>query len=150
MGAYQLGAGGISSTTEQKRTVGTIGVLMALMGATGGFLENNKIKIQLHTGNPGVNGTANVATENKKVEVGIEKEGALATAEKYKTGRATTAPGEWPEVKAAEKYTWVSVWPVDTSEVFSIAIELTLPVEVKIGDTFRINTGKLVVKVKES
>jgi hypothetical protein len=114
-----------------------------------GAIGTNKIKIKLHIGDPGEAGTANPATETTEKEIEITKE---LTEGGWLIGRVNLAAIEWIEVKAKETYKWISIRDPSATvgTPFILAIELTAPVEVNIGDTFRINKEKLIIKLKKS
>jgi hypothetical protein len=92
--------------------------------------------IQLHDGDPGSAGTANVATEDTRLEVtwGSASGGAVTT----------TADLEWTDVPAAEDFTNFSVWTAETDGTFGFSGTITSN-EVGIGDDFVIATGDLDV-----
>lgn len=92
---------------------------------------------QLHTGNPGAEGKNNVAAENTKKNFSLKYPA-------FSEGPALNAAAaiEWAEVKAKETYSWVSLWKAG---VFILSGELTTPVAVEVGDTFKINKEKLTI-----
>lgn len=96
------------------------------------------VNLQLHTGNPGAEGKANVAAENTRKAASI---GAYEAGK----GRKTTLAVEWAEVKAKETYAFVSLWEVET---FLGYFPLTEPVAVEAGDTFKIPAGSLVLQAE--
>jgi hypothetical protein len=108
-----------------------------------------KWNVRLHIGDPGVEGKNNPATENAQKDFKFDFAGLAA----HKYEQKNVAAMEWVEVKKEEEYLWISVWASAAKpelEVFKINIKLTEGVKVKVGDTFRINIGKLIIKlVKE-
>ena len=90
--------------------------------------------IQLHTGDPGVDCTANVAKEKKrkKVEVGAIEEGVLTN---------TNVP-EWEEVAETEEATHVSVWDAEEGGNPRVYGELTAKVKLTKGQDARVKAGK--------
>jgi hypothetical protein len=94
--------------------------------------------IQLHVGDPGSAGTANVATENTRMEAtfGTASGGSIST----------TADLEWLDVPAAEDFTHFSVWTLVTGGTFGFSGTITANA-VGIGDDFVIQTGDLTVSV---
>lgn len=97
-------------------------------------------KVFLYTGAPGEAGTANKATENTgKVFEMEHAENATFINSKFAV--------EWVGVKAKETYKWVGVWN-EAGTVYHYGIELEKPVEVEVGDTFRIPSfGGIFVEV---
>lgn len=90
--------------------------------------------VQLHTGDPGSAGTANVATENTRVQATF---GSASGGEV-----TTTADIEWLDVPAAEDFTHFSLWTLVTAGSFGISGTITSNA-VGIGDDFVIATGDL-------
>jgi len=97
---------------------------------------NAAVWVQLHTGDPGSAGTANVAGETDRVQ---------ATFGSAASGRAisNTAVIEWLAVSNTETYTWVSLWSASTSGTFLGRDDLSSSAAVTAGDTFRIPIGDL-------
>lgn len=118
--------------------------LLMRFGVAAPAVGTLKVKVKLHTGNPGALGTANVATENTEKEIELQEE-AFLTPANWPEGRKSNTAGEWVEVKAAETYKWISIR--NSAGTFLMNVELTAPVAVVIGDTFRINKGALILKV---
>lgn len=90
--------------------------------------------VQLHTDDPGAAGTANVATENTRMEATF----AAATG----GSKSTSADLEWLDVPAAEDFSHFSMWDALTTGNFGFSGIITAN-EVGIGDDFMINTGDL-------
>lgn len=103
----------------------------------------NVFSVRLHTGNPTVTQNSNNAKENKEKTF---KFNTLAELEGHMYELRNREALEWAEVGFAETYTWISIrQPEGFGGV--INIELSAPVVVAVGDTFRINIGKLILKL---
>lgn len=98
----------------------------------------NEVEIRLHIGNPGAEGTANVAAEAKKKTATVESLGGVV--------HNTTAI-EWSEVAAKETYSFFTVWK-KAGGAFMGYGEWTPSVAVEVGDTFKVNIGNLTIKVE--
>jgi hypothetical protein len=84
----------------------TINLLKSLKGEAP--TTYSKVWIQLHTGDPGSAGTANVAGESKRKEATL-------------TGTATLSNSgvvKWTEVSTAETYKYFSVWSAESGGTF--------------------------------
>lgn len=90
--------------------------------------------IQLHIGDPGAAGTANVAVETDRDEVTFSASSGGAITN-------DNAP-QWDVVAAAEDYTHISVWDASTAGNFLFSATLTANA-VGAGDTFIIAAGDL-------
>lgn len=92
--------------------------------------------VQLHLGDPGSAGTANVAANNTRQQ---------ATFGSAATGRAisNTVAVEWTSVSNTETYTWISLWDASTTGNFLGRDDLSSSAAVTAGDTFRIPIGDL-------
>jgi hypothetical protein len=102
-----------------------------------------KLKVQLHTGNPGGAGTNNIATENTR------KEGTFPNAGGAVRQKKNSGLIEWSEVKAKETYTFFSVWGDvgPEKEKFLGYAELNAPVAVEAGDSVKFNKEALVLEI---
>lgn len=91
---------------------------------------------QLHVGDPGANGTANVATETDRVQVdwGTVAAGAVANE----------AAVQWTNVAGTEDYTHVTFWTASSAGTFGFSGTVTANA-VTAGDTFTIPIGDLDV-----
>jgi hypothetical protein len=101
--------------------------------------------VQLHTGDPGENGTANVATETTRKSLS-----SAAAA-----GGTFTNPNNlsWLNVAATETYSHLSIWddPVAgncawTGQLVD-GLGAPAPVPINVGNTFTIEAGDLNVSV---
>lgn len=94
--------------------------------------------IQLHTGDPGANGTANVAGNNTRKDIsGVI--GAAAGGAVTNTAAITWTTGE---VTTSEDYTHFSIWTASTAGVFKQSGTVTADA-VTAGNQFTIPTGDL-------
>lgn len=98
-----------------------------------------QVYVQLHTGNPGANGTSNVATETtrKAVSFAAASGGSMASdADVSWTNMATADP---------DVLTHVSYWDASTSGNFLESAALTASKTVNDGDNLTIPSGSLVI-----
>ena len=98
--------------------------------------------VQLHTGAPGANGTANVAGNNTRESAGSNSAFNAPSAGATTNLNAIT----WTSVSTAETYTFVSLWSLATSGVFIASGTITANA-VGVGDTFTIPIGDLSVSL---
>lgn len=94
--------------------------------------------LQLHVGDPGAAGTANVATENTRKD--ITSAFAAASGGTVTTNAAVT----WTGVSGTEDYTHWSMWSASSAGTFYISGTITANA-VTTGDTFTIPAGDLDV-----
>lgn len=94
--------------------------------------------VQLHVGDPGANGTANVAVETDRIQVtwGAAASGAIANS----------AQLQWTTVAGTEDYTHFTVWTASAAGTFGFSGTVTANA-VTAGDTFTIPTGDLDVSL---
>lgn len=94
--------------------------------------------VQLHTGDPGAAGTANVATETDRMQVtwAAASGGVLSNS----------ADLEWTNVAGSEDYTHFTVWTLSAAGTFGWS-GLVAANAVTIGDTFTIFAGTLDVSL---
>jgi hypothetical protein len=95
--------------------------------------------VQLHTGNPGAAGTANIAGESTREQ---------ATGTFTISGGSTTNPNavNWTSVSTAETYTDVTLWSAPTGGVFLGSGTITANA-VAIGDNFSIPIGDMTISM---
>jgi hypothetical protein len=88
--------------------------------------------IQLHTGDPGPNGTSNVATENTRKQVvwGSPSGGVMSNS----------AVVSWGNVPASEDFTHYSAWNASSSGDFGFSGDITANA-VTAGDDFEFDPG---------
>lgn len=93
--------------------------------------------VQLHTGNPGVDGTANVAAETTRQQAAFNAASG---------GSADTSGDlDWTSVAASETWTYVSFWDASTSGTFLASDSLVTPRVVVMGDDATLPAGDLSV-----
>jgi hypothetical protein len=94
--------------------------------------------IQLHTGDPGATGTANVASNSTRQQVtwGSASNGAMTS----------TNDLEWTSVPASENYTHFTAWSAATEGDFGFSGTITANA-VTAGDDFTIPAGALNVSL---
>lgn len=93
--------------------------------------------VQLHTGDPGASGTANVATETTREQ---------AT---WTTGAAAASNNgalSWTSVAGTEDFTHFSLWTASTAGTFGGSGTVTAN-SVTAGDTFTIGSGDLDISL---
>jgi hypothetical protein len=89
--------------------------------------------LQLHTGDPGAAGTANVSAETDRVSPTFAAP----------SGGSVTAPAvSWAAWNAGtETITHVSLWDASTAGNFKMSAALTVPKDVENGDTLNITSS---------
>jgi uncharacterized protein (UPF0333 family) len=94
--------------------------------------------VQLHVGDPGVNGTTSVAVETDRVQ---------ATWGSVVAGAASnSAQLQWLAVAGTEDYTHFTVWTASSAGTFGFSGTITANA-VTTGDTFTIPIGDLDVSL---
>jgi hypothetical protein len=93
--------------------------------------------LQLHTGDPGEDGTANVATENTRQAVSFN---AAASG-----SMASSAAVTWTNVSTTEAYTHWSMWDASTTGNALWYGALSSTASVTAGDTFQITSLTLTL-----
>ena len=106
------------------------------------FTAYGPVYVQLHTGAPGANGTANVAGESTRESAGSN------SAFNAPSGGSTTNLNaiNWTSVTTAETYTHVSLWSASTSGTFLASGSITANA-VEVGDNFSIPIGDMTVSM---
>ena len=94
--------------------------------------------VQLHTADPGANGTTAVAVETDRVQVtwSAPSNGAMSNS----------AQLQWTAVAGSEDYTHFSVWTASSAGTFGFSGTVTANA-VTTGDTFTIPAGDLDVTI---
>lgn len=92
--------------------------------------------VQLHTGDPGAAGTANVATNNTRASVTF----AAASG----GSKASNADVSWSSVPATETYSAFSLWTASSAGTFLYSGAITSGA-VTSGALFKIASGQLVL-----
>lgn len=100
-------------------------------------LQKSARYFQLHVGDPGENGTTNVATNNTRVSI----TGAAASGGSF----TTVADLVWVGVPATEIYTHCSIWDALTVGNCLLTGALTIPYSAGAGETVTLPAGSLVV-----
>jgi len=98
--------------------------------------------IQLHVGDPGKDGTANIAGETTRVSATF-----AAAANTGTDGRAetvTAADVEWTGVSTAETYSHVSIWDAVTAGGCWYKGAMTQPITVAAGSDFVFPAGEKI------
>lgn len=103
------------------------------------WVEPDATWVQLHVGDPGAVGTANVAVETDRVQ---------ATFGNAAVGGAlsNTVQLQWLSVAGSEDYTHFSVWTASSGGTFLFSGTITANA-VTTGDTFTIPVGDLDVSL---
>lgn len=109
--------------------------LLDTLGGTAFSVSN--VYAQLHTGDPGEDGTANVASESSRqaVTFGSASSGSLATS----------ASSTWTSVSAAETYSHFSLHDASSSGNCLWYGALSSSATVAVGDTFQITSLTLTL-----
>lgn len=97
---------------------------------------NAAVWVQLHTGDPGSAGTANIAGETDRTQSTF---GSVASG----AAISNTVAIAWTAVSNSETYTHVSLWSASTSGTFLGSATLTQSKVVNAGDNFSIPIGDL-------
>jgi hypothetical protein len=109
--------------------------LLDTLGGTAFSVAN--VYAQLHTGDGGEDGTANVATENSRQAVSF----GTASGGSLQTSGSTT----WTNVSAAETYSHFSLWDASSAGNCLWTGALSSTATVAVGDTFQITTLTLTL-----
>ena len=97
--------------------------------------------IRLHTGDPGANGTANIAGN------ATMKNTSSSWASASGGTKATNAAISWsdPEVDTTETYTYFTMWDDSVPTNFGFSGTVSADEVNATGDTFTINSGGLTI-----
>jgi hypothetical protein len=98
--------------------------------------------IQLHTGDPGPDGTNNVASNSERKQASWTQ-----AINKNTDGRAevaTDAAISWPAVSATETYSYISLWDDLTAGNCWYTDQMTSPIPVTSGGAFVFPTGQTI------
>jgi len=98
-------------------------------------LQVGQVYVKLHTGDPGENGTANVAGETTR------KAASFGTS----SGGTCTSDADinWVNVSTAETYSHVSFWDASSGGNCLGSGPLTSPKQVAVGDSFTLPSGSV-------
>lgn len=92
--------------------------------------------IQLHTGDPGAAGTANVSS--------VTTRPAAAYSAAASGSKGLSAAASWTNwAGAAETLTHISFWTAASAGTFKTSMQLTTPKPMTTGDTFNLNTATM-------
>lgn len=95
--------------------------------------------LKLHTGDPGVAGASNAATNTTR------QQGTFSAAA---AGSITTSSDmTWSSVSTTETYSYVSWWSSSSGGTFLGSDDLTTPRAMTAGDNFVIQAGQLVLSL---
>jgi hypothetical protein len=103
-------------------------------------LQKSARHLQLHVGDPGEDGTANVATNNTRKSI----TGAAASAGKFTSVNDLA----WTNAPATETWTHVSIWDAATLGNCLWVGSLTVPVAASATDNWTLPAGALVVTLE--
>lgn len=119
--------------------VGERNKMLDAWGANTTYTANSAVYVQLHTGDPGVAGTSNVATETTRKEAtfGAASSGALTN----------DADIEWTGVSTTETYSHIAAFTASSGGTFLGSDDLSSTAAVTAGDTFRIPAGDLDIAI---
>ena len=101
---------------------------------------NAAVWVQLHIGDPGSAGTANVAGETDRTQSTFGSVASGATI-------ANTVAIAWTSVSTSETYSYASLWTASTAGTFLGSAALTQSKTVNSGDNFSIPVGDLDVSI---
>lgn len=96
--------------------------------------------MQLHNGQPGPNGTSNVANSGTRASI------AAAVAPAAAGVMTSDADVDWTAVSTSETYTHCSFWTLASGGTFGFSGTVTAN-PVSSGDNFKIPAGQLVASV---
>lgn len=96
--------------------------------------------VQGHTGNPGTNGTNNVAAETDRIAV---SSWSVASG----GSKSSTALAEILNAAAAETWTHVTYWSAASGGTCWFVEDLASDVPIEVGDTIQIDAGASTITV---
>jgi hypothetical protein len=121
-----LAPGLVSGWLNTLRTTGNGGA--AFSALTGSF-------IQLHTGDPGAAGTANISVGST-----TRNSFAFSSSASGSALSLSTAPSAWTNGGTSETLTHISVWTAASAGTFEFSVALTLSKAWASADVFNLNT----------
>ena len=110
------------------------------LDGAGSAYSSSATYLQLHTGNPGENCTASVATEATRKSVSFDPSSGGS--------KSSSATVTWTNVAATEVYTHWSMWDSETDMGSNVALwygALSSNASVTAGDTFEITSLTLTL-----
>lgn len=113
--------------------------LLDLVFNASAYAGQSTVYIQLHVGDPGENGSSNVAgeTTRKPVTFAGASNGSLVS----------DSAATWPSVAAAETYSYISIWDAASGGNCLWTGPLTSDASVALGQSFTIPAGDLSVSL---
>lgn len=113
--------------------------LLAAVFNAGSYTGDAALYAQLHTGDPGTAGTANVAANStrKQITFAAAASGQVASS---------NAPS-WTSVPASETYAYISIWSAATGGSCRWSGPLNAAQAVSAGDTYTLTSGQVVVSL---
>jgi hypothetical protein len=118
-------------------------VLASILNGTA-FTPTGPLYVQLHTGDPGTAGTANVAGNSTRLSTGTMSTPAAGQSTNNAAINWTAA-----QVTTSETYSYVSLWTAATGGTFVGAGTMTASA-IAAGDLFSIAIGNLTVAIPTS
>ena len=97
----------------------------------------NTVYVQLHTGDPGEDGTANVSAETERKTITFTESGGTATT-------SGSAPSWTAWDSGAETISHVSLWDASTAGNCLFKGALTVSKPMTDGDTFELGNGSTI------
>lgn len=122
--------------------VGERNKMLNALAGRGTYTANAGVFAKLHTGDPGVGGTSNAATETDRQEVTFGSDADAGAI-------SNTAAVEWEDVAATETYTHVSLWTAATDGTWLANDDLPDPKDVDAGDTARLAIGSITLEASD-
>lgn len=111
-------------------------LLVAVFNA-GTYTGDAALYVQLHIGDPGTAGTANVAANSTRKQITFASAAAGSVA-------SNNAPA-WTSVPAAETYAYISIWSATTGGSCRWSGPLNASQAVNAGDNYTLNSGAVTV-----
>lgn len=113
--------------------------LLAAVFNAGTYTGDASLFVQLHTGDPGTAGTANVASNStrKSITFAAAASGAVASS---------NAPS-WTSVPTSETYAYISIWSASTGGSCRWSGPLNASQAVTAGDTYTLTSGQVTVSL---
>lgn len=118
------------------KSVATVQGQMQAMFEQTAYVET-ALWAQLHTGDPGADGTANIATEDTR----IDATACFIGGNTGNTQTNTVEIGPWTSVAATETYAYITLWQASTGSTGFICSGMISAAGVTAGDDFSIPIG---------
>lgn len=123
-------------------SVSVADALLASILNDAAFTAFGPVFVQLHVGEPGPAGTANIAGESTRESAGANPAFAAPSA----GGTTNSDAINWTNVSTAETYSFVSLWSASSGGTFIASGTITASA-VNIGDNFSIPIGDMTVSM---